>query len=140
MNALTFSEALVGYLCAHRRVQQVHRPHPVDAGQGSQQGAAGKRADHLAESLRIVAVLIAPFMTRTPEKIFDQLGIDAPALKTWESVQQFGGLVPGTKVRRAGHLPAHPGRSGQKEQKKQDKAKPQAPKAEPSEKRKKHSR
>ena len=37
-------------------------------------------------------------MPSTPEKIFAQLGVTDPALKTWESVQKFGGLKPGTKV------------------------------------------
>ena len=31
---------------------------------------------HLAESLRIVAILLQPVMTETPGKIFEQLGLD----------------------------------------------------------------
>ncbi|MCF7615697.1 methionine--tRNA ligase [Bacillus sonorensis] len=48
---------------------------------------------HLAESLRITAVLLQPFLTQTPEKIFSQLGIFDPALKTWESIAGFGQLT-----------------------------------------------
>ncbi|MCZ0071079.1 methionine--tRNA ligase [Bacillus sonorensis] len=48
---------------------------------------------HLAESLRITAVLLQPFLTQTPEKIFSQLGISDPALKTWESIAGFGQLT-----------------------------------------------
>ncbi|MBP3348590.1 MAG: methionine--tRNA ligase, partial [Clostridia bacterium] len=53
---------------------------------------------NLAEMLRIVCVLLKPFLTQAPEKAFSQLGITDEALKTWESIQSFGGLVAGTKV------------------------------------------
>jgi len=53
---------------------------------------------YLAECVRAVAVAIAPTMPNTPERIFAQLGVTEPELKTWESIQKFGGLKPGTKV------------------------------------------
>ena len=53
---------------------------------------------YLAECIRAIAVHIYPTMPSTPERIFEQLGVSDPALKTWESVQKFGGLKPGTKV------------------------------------------
>lgn len=49
----------------------------------------------LLECARIVAVLIAPTMPRTPERIFEQIGVTDEALKTWESIKVFGGVVPG---------------------------------------------
>ena len=52
----------------------------------------------LLECTRIVAVLIAPTMPRTPERIFAQIGVTDEALKTWASVKVFGGVVPGSKV------------------------------------------
>ena len=52
----------------------------------------------LLECARIVAVLIAPTMPRTPERIFAQIGVTYEALKTWASVKVFGGVVPGSKV------------------------------------------
>ena len=52
----------------------------------------------LLECARIVAVLIAPTMPRTPERIFAQISVTDEALKTWESVKVFGGVVPGSKV------------------------------------------
>ena len=52
----------------------------------------------LLECARIVAVLIAPTMPRTPERIFAQIGVTDEALKTWASVKVFGGVVPGSKV------------------------------------------
>lgn len=54
---------------------------------------------HLAESLRITSVLLQPFLTRTPRKIWDQLGITGDGrLTEWESVRTFGLLPAGTKV------------------------------------------
>lgn len=52
----------------------------------------------LLECARIVAVLIAPTMPRTPERIFAQIGVTDEALKTWESIKVFGGVVPDSKV------------------------------------------
>jgi len=53
---------------------------------------------HLAEVLRQIAVLLQPFLTRTPEKIFQQLGVTQAELKTWESLYTFGLIKKGTKV------------------------------------------
>ena len=52
----------------------------------------------LLECARIVAVLIAPTMPRTPERIFAQIGVTDEMLKTWDSIKVFGGVVPGSKV------------------------------------------
>ena len=53
---------------------------------------------YLAECIRAVAVYIAPTMPSTPARIYAQLGVTDPELMTWESVQKFGGLKPGTHV------------------------------------------
>jgi methionyl-tRNA synthetase len=53
---------------------------------------------HLAESLRHVAILLQPFLTRTPEKIFAQLGVVDEQLKQWDSLYEFGLIKEGTKV------------------------------------------
>lgn len=52
--------------------------------------------DHLAESLRIVAILLQPIMTETPAKIFEQLGLDVEAMNLQEL--HFGEFPSGTKV------------------------------------------
>ena len=59
---------------------------------------------YLAECIRAVAVHIGPTMPSTPDRIFAQLGVTAPELKTWASVQKFGGLKPGTKVQKGAAL------------------------------------
>ncbi|HWO94935.1 MAG TPA: methionine--tRNA ligase [Bacillus sp. (in: firmicutes)] len=53
---------------------------------------------HLAESIRHTAILLKPFLTRTPEGIFEQLGITNEELQTWESMSEFGKIPEGTKV------------------------------------------
>lgn len=57
---------------------------------------------NLSESIRFAAVLLAPYMPRTPEKIFAQFGVPGdPALRSWESLGSFGASVPGSTVKTA---------------------------------------
>lgn len=51
---------------------------------------------NLAESLRIVAILLTPYLTSTPQKMFAQLGT-APAQSSIEAIA-WGGSVPGSTV------------------------------------------
>lgn len=52
---------------------------------------------NLAEAIRIISVLIHPFIHNTSEKIREQLGItDQPV--EWESTKTFGTLMDGRKV------------------------------------------
>ncbi len=53
--------------------------------------------DNLAESLRLVTVMISPLLHVTAKKIFDQLATDS-SLQTYESALKYGGLKPGTKI------------------------------------------
>lgn len=53
---------------------------------------------HLAESLRRAAVLLQPFLTETPKRIFAQLNIADDQFKSWESLEAFGNIPEGTKV------------------------------------------
>lgn len=54
----------------------------------------------LCECIRIVAILIAPTMPRTPARIFEQLGVSDPALCGFETVAHFGLLPAGGKVQK----------------------------------------
>jgi len=53
---------------------------------------------NLAESLRIVSILIQPFMPETPEKIWHQLGITDKSALEWDSSKQWGGYPKGARV------------------------------------------
>jgi len=55
---------------------------------------------HLAESLRQVGILLKPFLTQTPSKIFSQLGLSDEAILSWNSLNEFGAINEGTKVKK----------------------------------------
>jgi methionyl-tRNA synthetase len=55
---------------------------------------------NLADCIRIISVLISPFMPDTPSKIWVQLGMDHGQGTEWEDIKQFGILPSGVKVRR----------------------------------------
>jgi len=53
---------------------------------------------HLVEALRISSVLLQPFLTKTPVKIWAQLGLEAGELTAWDSTHTFGLIPAGTKL------------------------------------------
>lgn len=53
---------------------------------------------NLAESIRIISILIQPFMSETPEKIWHQLGISDKKATEWESAKKWGGYPEGSQV------------------------------------------
>lgn len=66
----------------------------------SQKERLGNVMAHLAEALRQTAVMLQPFLTQTPERIFQQLGVTASEHKAWESLSQFGIIPAGTNVQK----------------------------------------
>jgi methionyl-tRNA synthetase len=62
--------------------------------------ALGSVMYSLMEAQRIVSVMLQPFMTQTPQKIWRQLGIEPGALTALESIHTFGLLPAGTKVQK----------------------------------------
>ncbi|AIQ13693.1 methionine--tRNA ligase [Paenibacillus durus] len=53
---------------------------------------------HLAEGLRTASILLQPFLTQAPAKIWEQLGIEKGELTTWDSGKTFGLIPAGTKL------------------------------------------
>ncbi|WP_223066521.1 methionine--tRNA ligase [Paenibacillus caui] len=53
---------------------------------------------HLLESLRIASILLQPFLTIAPAKIWSQLGIEQGELTVWESAKTFGLIPAGTRL------------------------------------------
>ena len=53
---------------------------------------------NLAECLRLIGIMLAPYLTRTTPRIFEQLGAAGSELISYESAKEYGKLVPGTKV------------------------------------------
>lgn len=52
---------------------------------------------HLAESLRVSAILLQPFLTHAPKAIFTQLGVENEAARDWATVQ-FGSFPEQAQV------------------------------------------
>lgn len=55
---------------------------------------------HLAETLRRVAILLKPFITQAPKKMFTQLNVQDESLQSWESLKEFGHIPENTKVQK----------------------------------------
>jgi methionyl-tRNA synthetase len=55
---------------------------------------------NLADCIRIISVLIGPFMPNTLVRIWAQLGIDHGQGTGWEDIKKFGVLPTGIKVRK----------------------------------------
>lgn len=53
---------------------------------------------HLVESLRIASILLQPFLTQAPAKIWGQLNIQHGELTSWDSVRTFGLVPAGTRL------------------------------------------
>lgn len=45
---------------------------------------------HLAESLRYASILLQPFLTQAPKKVWEQLGMTAGEVTSWDSLQTYG--------------------------------------------------
>lgn len=58
---------------------------------------------NLVETIRIVGIALRPFMVETPDKIFNQIGIDEN-LTLWDSAKTFGLLKEGTIVKKGENL------------------------------------
>lgn len=52
---------------------------------------------NLAESIRIISILIQPFMPDTPQKIWEQFGI-CENIRSWESAKEWGKYLANTSV------------------------------------------
>ncbi|SHI50728.1 methionine--tRNA ligase [Lutispora thermophila] len=104
MNKMLFSNALVEiFKLVSRANKYIDETMPwVLAKDESKKERLGTVLYNLAEALRYVSVLITPFMPNTPSKIFSQLGIREEELKTLESLKDFRGIKPGTKVEKGG--------------------------------------
>ncbi|MFD2831636.1 methionine--tRNA ligase [Corticicoccus populi] len=53
---------------------------------------------HLAENIRIAAVLLQPYLPHGPREVFRQLNITDESLKTFESIETYGNIKVDEKV------------------------------------------
>lgn len=54
----------------------------------------------LAEGIRVVSIMIQPFMPQTAPKVWAQLGIEEGELTAWESLKTWGGLSRTASVKK----------------------------------------
>lgn len=94
MEKMLFSDALSDIWNFVRRVNKyIDETQPwVLVKDSDQKGKLAGVLYTLAESLRIIAVIISPFMPNTPESVYSQLNISKDELKTWDSTKTFGML------------------------------------------------
>lgn len=59
----------------------------------NQKEMLGNVMAHLVENIRVIAVLLRPFLTHAPKQIFTQLNINSPELFELESIEQYGALT-----------------------------------------------
>lgn len=55
---------------------------------------------NVTESIRIISILLQPFMPNTPELIWKQIGVEAGEITAWESAKQWGKLPKTLSVKK----------------------------------------
>lgn len=100
MEKMQFSQALTAIWEAVRAGNRyIEQTTPWNLAKNEQdRETLGSVLAHLLEVLRIVSILIQPFLTRTPQKMWEQLGLKQGEYTSWDSVYQFGSFPEGTKI------------------------------------------
>ncbi|SHK20752.1 methionyl-tRNA synthetase [Geosporobacter subterraneus DSM 17957] len=103
MNKLDFSNALDEIWKLVRRTNKyIDETAPwILAKEEENKGRLDTVLYNLADSIRIISVLIRPFMEATTKKIWVQLGLDENQGTAWEDTFCFGKLPSGIKVHKA---------------------------------------
>jgi methionyl-tRNA synthetase len=97
MDQLQFSNALAElWKFVARANKYIDDSAPWALAKQGQHSRLGTVMYNLLESIRIISVILLPYLPRTPERIWKQLGIqDRSELQTWMSIRKFGLLPPG---------------------------------------------
>ncbi|QDI91574.1 methionine--tRNA ligase [Salicibibacter halophilus] len=100
MEEMEFSVALTAiWQFINRANKYIDETQPWMLAKGDEKEPLQTVMYHLAESLRYIAVLIQPFLTKAPLSIANQLGFeDQEHLLAWDSLETFAQLPAGTKV------------------------------------------
>jgi methionyl-tRNA synthetase len=106
-NDLKISDALAElWKLVRRSNKYIDENMPWDlAKDPAKRGRLGTVIYNLIESIRYIAVMLQPFMPRTPESIWQQIGLkDCPELQSWFSLREWGAIKPGVVVERGDDL------------------------------------
>lgn len=106
MNRLDFSNALEAIWKVVRRTNKyIDETAPwILAKDEAKRKSLDSVLYNLAESIRIISVMIQPFMPHTAAKIWDQLHLEEGELTLWDTCLSFGLMPAGVKVRKADPL------------------------------------
>ena len=106
MEALQFSVALTAIWDLIRGTNKyIEQTMPWElAKDPAKKDVLGSVLHHILESLRIVSVLLQPFLTRTPRRMWEQLGLSEGELTSWESACRFGSFPAGIRVKKGDPL------------------------------------
>lgn len=106
MDSMEFSNALVSiWDLISRANKYVDETQPWVLGKDEdQKDRLAAVLYNLAEVIRIVAVLITPFMPNTPVEIYRQIGISEGEITTWEAAEVFGMLPTDTVFKKDKNL------------------------------------
>ena len=130
MKQLAFDMALEAIWEFVRRVNRyIHQTQVWTLAKSEEsKGRMGTILYNSMEALRVIAVLISPFMPSTANRIFEQIGLEAsPKVHNLDTVAEWGGLQAGLVIGKPD--PIFPRRDSKK-QKAQEKAAAQAPQTE----------
>lgn len=102
MNKLQFSDALIEiWKVVGRTNKYIDQTMPWVLGKDpDKEERLATVLYNLADSIRIISVLISPFMPNTPAKIWTQLGMDHGQGTGWKDAFQCGKLPTGLKVKK----------------------------------------
>ncbi|MDP3488028.1 MAG: methionine--tRNA ligase, partial [Bacillota bacterium] len=105
MDRLQFNGALTAVMDVVKRANKyIDETTPwVLAREEAQKARLGTVLYNLAETLRICSILLLPFMPRTPQRMWEQLGIDSveyTSLTAWAQGDKFGVLPAGIRVKK----------------------------------------
>ncbi len=59
---------------------------------------------NLMEVIRIVTIMVSPFMPKLPDRIWEQVGLAGSEVVSWNSIKPWGGYPAGTQVKRGAAL------------------------------------
>lgn len=106
LDQMKFSQALTSiWQLVSRTNKYIDENEPwVLAREESKRKRLGNVMAHLVESLRKIAVLLQPFLTKTPKGIFEQLNIREDYLKEWDSLYEEGKIPAGRIVQKGDPL------------------------------------
>src|SRR5690625_4633029 len=95
MDEMQFSVALKNiWQLVSRTNKYIDETEPWNlAKEEDQKERLGNVMAHLADSLRVIAVMLKPFLTEAPKEIFRQLGVKDSNLQEWDSIY-VRGVIP----------------------------------------------